>query len=128
MNPSEEKLIEHKKEAVKLYLEQVKILTAIATALFISPGFVIAFLNFETEANHSFQSSNLALIAGISSSMFLVAILLTYFIYSSLVGRINVGEYNLERKATMRLSIAQFICVIIGCVLYLIFICVLING
>lgn len=117
----------YKKEAVKIYLEQIKVLTALASALFITPGFAIVLLSLGAGKELSVLSKTLASVTvSISSLLFLTAIFLTYFIYSSIVGRINAGEYSIERDLTVTFSKLHFYIILAGSFFYLAFIIILI--
>ena len=101
---------DHKKYAVEKYLEQVKVLTALATTLLLSPNLIVA-LKKPTESGALAilelkpQLKGVLLTANIA---FLVSILLTYLIYSSIVGSAHAGEYNVDRPATRLFSLLQF--------------------
>ena len=77
---------EDKKFAVDKYLDQVKILTALATALLISPNIVLMLRKSGIQNSQVLQvleqSKKFLFIANIS---FLISIIMTYFVYSSVV-------------------------------------------
>ena len=107
---------EYKKLAVEKYLEQVKILTALATTLLLTPN-VLLTLGAEAEIRQTLTSQlpqwkNVLVVTNIA---FMLVILATYFIYSSVVGSADDGKLDVYRTATRVFSIAQFILLIIGC-------------
>ena len=108
---------EDKKFAVEKYLDQVKILTALATALLISPNIVLMLRKAGSQNDQALQvfehAKRLLLAANVS---FLVAIVMTYFIYSSVVGCTNEGIYNVYRPSTRIFSLIQLLGIVVGCV------------
>ncbi len=107
--------LENKKRAVDRYLDQIKILSALATALLLAPSILQVVSQRSGEASHAggglLSTRGLALCANIS---FLLVILLSYLIYSSLVGEIHRGTYNIYRSATRVLSLAQLALLALG--------------
>jgi len=108
-----------RKFAVEKYLEQVKILTALATALLISPNVFLLIRQVNSQTAQILENAvKFLLIANIA---FIVSIILTYFIYSSVVGKVNAGIYDVDRPATRVFSLLQLAGIIVGCVSLLIF-------
>jgi hypothetical protein len=125
----QEKIERFKLHAVDKYLEQVKILTALASALLLSPGFVLALLRIREDIGLSDKLLLQATIAVAGSSVaFVLTIFFTYFIYSSIAGDLNEGECNIYREETQRFSIMQFVAVLIGCSFYIWFIIILLRA
>ena len=125
----QEKIERFKLHAVDKYLEQVKILTALASALLLSPGFVLALLRIREDIGLSDKLLLQATIAVAGSSVaFVSTIFFTYFIYSSIAGDLNEGECNIYREETQRFSIMQFVAVLIGCSFYIWFIIILLRA
>lgn len=106
------------KDAVDKYLEQIRLVTALASALFISPSLVQVGIRLTTNAVISTTDKWLLITSNI---LFLVAILLTYFVYSSVVGNVQAGIYAINRPATKWFSIAQFAALMFGCIALVIF-------
>lgn len=106
-----------KRFAVEKYLEQVKVLTALATTLLLTPNVVLVIAGSEATRGALDQAlpswRSVALHANVA---FLVAIGLTYFIYSSLVGQAHEGEFDVYRPMTRLLSLLQFGALVWGCV------------
>lgn len=108
---------EYKKFAVEKYLEQVKILTALATTLLLTPN-VLLTLSKEASVREDLADALprwKEVLVG-TNVAFILVILATYFIYSSVVGSADTGELNVYRPATRVLSIAQLVLTIVGCV------------
>jgi len=92
MKPAQRPNIEDRKLAVDRYLDQVKILSALATALLLAPAAIQVIsqqaiaLSVSTDAYASTR-----LIALCANVAFLLVIVVSYLIQSSLVGEINRG-------------------------------------
>lgn len=110
---------EDKKFAIEKYLDQVKILTALATALLISPNAFLIIRKADAEALQVFESAKIFL--SVANILFLLSIIMTYFIYSSIVGNVNEGIYDVYRPATRIFSLIQLLGIVVGCVALLIF-------
>lgn len=110
---------EDKKFAIEKYLDQVKILTALATALLISPNAFLVIRKANSGVLLVFESAKKFLLA--ANISFIIAVVMTYFIYSSIVGNINKGIYDVYRPATRIFSLIQLIGIIVGCVSLLFF-------
>jgi hypothetical protein len=100
---------------VEKYLEQVKVLTALSTTLLLTPNILLNIMEKEsirTRLSASLPDWKVYLVG--TNIVLLIAILLTYFIYSSVIGSVNSGSYDIFRPATRAFSITQFICLIFG--------------
>jgi hypothetical protein len=108
---------DYKQLAVEKYLEQVKILTALATTLLLTPNILLTILEKEVVRDRLdllFQNWRLVLV--LTNISFLLVILMTYFIYSSVVGSLYYNSLDIYRKATRVFSLLQFVFMVIGCV------------
>lgn len=105
------------KAAVETYLEQVKIVTALATTLLLTPN-VLLTLEQQATARQSLAANLPAwetwLIA--ANVAFLSAVILTYFIYATVVGDMDDNKFDVYRPATRWLSLAQLVALLVGCV------------
>ena len=111
---------DYQKYAVEKYIEQVKVLTTLASALLLSPGILAALYRVIGDHNLQFQQKQQAIVAVIISSVSsLIAIFFAYFIYSSLIGMIYKNKYDIYRPATRFFSLLQFIFVVISCVSFI---------
>jgi len=110
--------IENRKLAVERYLDQIKILSALATALLLAPAAIQVVSQRTKEATVSSIELQCTRLLSLSANVaFLLVIVVSYLIYSSLVGEINRGTYNIYRPATRVFSIAQLVILGIGLVL-----------
>jgi hypothetical protein len=109
---------ENHKLAVDRYLDQIKILSALATALLLAPAAIQVISDrlkaAQTNGVGMLNTKSLALAANVA---FLLVIILSYVIYSTLVGEINRGTFNVYRTATRIFSLAQLILLAIGLIL-----------
>jgi len=103
---------------VEQYLDQVKVITALATTLLITPNLFMTLLE-KADVRAQIEATvpawkTLLLITNI---MFLLSILSTYFIYSSIVGSLLNNDTDvIYRTFTRVMSILQFIFLVLGCV------------
>jgi branched-subunit amino acid transport protein len=108
-------MTDHEKLTIGTYLEQVKIITALATTLLITPTVILTLLTEPSVLDriqaHLPSWRDLLMATNIA---FLLCILCTYFIYSSVVGQANEGKLDIYRTATRVSSIAQFALLLIG--------------
>jgi len=105
-----------KKYAVEKYLEQVKILTALATALLLPPNAIIAFKSDGIESAVGALDPGVKIWLLIMNISFIAVIIMTYFIYSAIVGHAHDGEYDIYRPAARIFSILQFAGILLGCI------------
>ncbi len=103
--------LENRKLAVDRYLDQIKILSALATALLLAPAIM------EVIVQRVPAISSTRLVALAANVAFLLVIVLSYLIYSSLVGEINRGTYDVYRPATRIFSFVQLASLVAGLVL-----------
>ncbi|MEM6259951.1 MAG: hypothetical protein AAGI37_16890 [Planctomycetota bacterium] len=123
MCDEKDQLEKHKKDAVDKYLDQVKLLTALATTLLLSPSVVLAIRKSEKEVSKLIFEDNpiLGYLFLATNIFFVMCIFLTYFVYSSVVGAVDEGVYDVYRPATKYFSISQLICTFCGCITLLFF-------
>lgn len=103
---------------VERYLDQVKIITALATTLLITPNLFLTILNKpEIMTRLALAIPCWKTILLFTNIFFILSILATYFIYSSIVGSLINRENNLIYRPFTRFnSILQFIFLTLGCV------------
>jgi p-aminobenzoyl-glutamate transporter AbgT len=108
-------MTDHEKLTIATYLEQVKIVTALATTLLITPTVILTMLTEQSVLDriqaHLPPWRDLLLATNIA---FLLCILCTYFIYSSVVGQTKEGKHDIYRTATRAFSITQFVLLLLG--------------
>ena len=103
---------------VERYLDQVKIITALATTLLITPNLFLTLLEkAEIRARIEIAIPGWKTLLLITNIMFLLSILSTYFIYSSIVGSLIDSEEDvIYRPFTRVVSILQFVFLTAGCI------------
>jgi len=103
---------------VERYLDQVKIITALATTLLITPNLFLTILDkpdIITHLNTAIPCWETILL--ITNILFILSILATYLIYSSIVGSlINKDKDLIYRPFTRIISILQFVFLSCGCI------------
>jgi hypothetical protein len=103
---------------VERYLDQVKVIAALATTLLITPNLFLTLLekaDIRAQIEAAIPAWRLLLL--FTDIMFLLSILSTYFIYSSIVGSLLGNETNvIDRPFTRAVSILQFIFLVLGCI------------
>jgi hypothetical protein len=105
------------KQTIDKYLDQVKVLTALATTFLITPNLLLTILgNEKIKQGLDSSLSSWRLILSLTNIAFVLAILSTYFIYSSIVGMLAESEANIYRPATRFFSLLQFLFLILGCI------------
>ena len=111
---------DYQKYAVEKYIEQVKVLTTLASALLLSPGILAALFSVIGDHNLLPQQKQQVIIAVIiSSASSLIAIFFAYFIYSSLIGMIYKNKYDIYRPATRIFSLLHFSLVIVSSISFI---------
>ncbi len=111
---------DYQKHAVEKYIEQVKVLTTLASALLLSPGLLVAIFKITGDIRIQPQVKQQVIIAVLISSISsLIAIFLAYFVYSSLIGMIYKNKYDIYRPATRIFSLLHFIFVIVSCISFI---------
>ena len=102
---------EGRKEACRTYLEQTKLLTALASAFLLAPAALLGFLRPATGEPAS--SGEWLLVA--AGEFFLVSsIVLGYVVAGSLAGSQHDGNYDVYRPATRVASLAQLTSLLFG--------------
>ncbi len=113
MSDADNSIVEH-------YLDQVKIITALATTLMITPNVYLTLLEkdqIRTRIEATLPCWRSILLT--TNILFLLSIILTYFIYSSIVGSsltTAAAKDIIYRPFTRFVSITQFVFLVLGCV------------
>lgn len=98
-----------KKDAVKTFSEQTKVLISLASAFVIAPAAALAVIG---NINHAlFVLGELA---------FVFSVFFGYIVFGTLAGSQHNGEYNVYRKATRYSSIIQILLFLAGLVLFMV--------
>jgi hypothetical protein len=124
MNMSETPSEDGRKEAVKTYIEQTKLLVALASAFVIAPAAFAAL--FKDRVAEGLSSSLLFWFVA-SDVLFIASVLAGYVVLGTIAGFQHLNEYNVYRPATKYASRAQIAAYLIGMVIFIYVAFVLIN-
>jgi hypothetical protein len=108
--------IEDRKEACKTYVEQTKLLVALASGFLIAPVALFAFVRND-RGLPIVRSQDLHLILG-ADVVFVVSVLLGYVVLGAVAGSQNDGSYNVYRPATRLFSTLQLLSYLAGLILF----------
>ncbi len=103
--------IEDKKEAVKTYIEQTKLLVTLSSAFIIPPAVM-----YVTVKGFSLQ------LLVITEVLFVISTVLGYIVLGTIAGSQDKGEYNVYRQATRVFSLLEFLFYLLGLTMFVIFI------
>jgi hypothetical protein len=95
---------EHRKEACRTYLEQTKLLVALASALLIGPAAIFGFVRPETGVGASRWEWWLVLL---TETALVLSVLSGYVVFATIVGSQEKGDYDVYRPATRWASLVQ---------------------
>jgi hypothetical protein len=108
--------IDDRKEACKTYIEQTKLLVALASAFIIAPVALFAFARND-KGLPIIRSQELHLILS-ADVVFVLSVLLGYIVLGAVAGSQNDGSYNVYRPATRLFSILQLMSYLAGLILF----------
>lgn len=103
--------IENKKEAVKTFIEQTKLLVTLSSAFIIPPAVMYV----------TIKGFSLKLLV-ITECLFVLSTILGYVVLGTITGSQNNGEYNVYRPATMRFSLLEFLLYLGGLIVFIFFV------
>jgi len=115
---------EGKKEAVKTYIEQTKLLVTLSSAFLFAPAALIAILKDRAAANLTASQLRWFVIAEVC---FIVSVLAGYIVLATISGWQNVGRFDVYRPATRWWSLAQFFTYLLGLIVFFILAVALIH-
>lgn len=107
--------IEGKKEACKTYIEQTKLLVTLASAFLFAPPALVTILKDKNAAGLD-RCTMIWFLA--IEGLFIISVLSGYCVLGSLAGSQDEGSFDVFRKATRLLSLAQFVLYILGIVAF----------
>jgi hypothetical protein len=107
---------EGRKESVKTYQEQTKLLITLASAFLFAPAGLIGILKDRSSAGLS--SHDLCTLIAVESC-FILSVVSGYIVFGTLAGSLHLNEYNVYRPATMWSSRVQFLAYLIGLLLFI---------
>jgi len=118
MNENKQRL-ENKKEACKTYIEQTKLLVALASAFLLAPAALFSII--KGDDGKAVIGRNLLIF--ISSELsFIFSIFFGYIVLGSIAGSQDKGTFDVYRPATRYLSFVQIGTFLIGLIVFVILI------
>lgn len=119
MNDTEPKKMEqsikqdsdHRKESVKTYIEQTKVLVSLASAFVVAPAAAIVLLR---DVNH--------FLFALSELAFVGSVFFGYVVFSTIAGKQHRNIFNVYDCTTRAISWLQILCFLGGLVLFIIMI------
>ncbi len=111
-----ETVSEGRKEAVKTYIEQTKLLVTLASAFLFAPAGLIAILKDRSASHLTFEQIGWFIGAEIC---FIVSVIGGYIVLATIAGSQDAGKFNVYRPATVAASLCQFFAYVAGLVIFL---------
>jgi hypothetical protein len=107
---------EGKKEAVKTYVEQTKLLVALASAFLVAPPALVALLKGGSVV--LLTPAKVLWLIG-AEIAFIISVISGYIVLASIAGWQNLGRFDVNRPATKWWSIIQFFTYLPGLLAFL---------
>jgi hypothetical protein len=107
---------EGKKEAVKTYVEQTKLLVTLASAFLFAPPALVGILKDRAVAH--ITPAQFRWLVG-AEVCFIVSVLAGYIVLATIAGWQHKGEFDVYRFATQFWSVVQFFAYLIGLIVFL---------
>jgi hypothetical protein len=101
-----------KKEACKTYIEQTKLLVALASGFILTPVILIGFVRNDKKL-HIVGAHDIQLLV-VSEVFLILSILSAYVLMGALAGEQDAGTFNVYRTAIRVFSIAQLLLYLLG--------------
>lgn len=114
--PRNDTLAEGRKEAVKTYIEQTKLLVTLASAFLFAPAGLIAILKDRSASHLTFEQIGWFIVAEIC---FIISVISGYVVLATIAGSQDLGKFNVNRCATRLASLFQFFSYIAGLIVFL---------
>lgn len=114
---------EGRKEAVKTYIEQTKLLVTLASAFLFAPAGLIAILKDRPAANLTSSQFRWFVIAEV---FFIFSVLAGYIVLATIAGWQYLDKFDVYRPATRWWSLTQFFAYFGGLILFMILAIVLV--
>ena len=99
--------IENKKEALKTFVDQTKLLMTLASAFIVAPAAAKAFVE-------NFLDWRII----VAEILFLISVLFSYIVLGTISGSQHKGDFNVYRKATRVSANIQFFTYLAGLVFF----------
>ena len=107
---------EGKKEACKTYIEQTKLLVALASVFLVAP--VVFLTATRPPAGETVGGVAIALLI-VSELSFILSVLFGYVVLGSVAGSQESGEFNIYRPATRTFSLLELGAYLLGLALFI---------
>jgi hypothetical protein len=105
-----------KKEAIKTYIEQTKLLVTLASAFIFAPAGLVAILKDRTAAGIGSKE----LVGFIVAEFFFISsVFAGYVVLGTITGSQEDGTFDVYRPATMRASLAQVATYLLGLLVFI---------
>jgi hypothetical protein len=111
-------ITEGKKEAVKTYIEQTKLLVTLASAFVLAPAGLVAVFKDRVAVGLSNTQLTLFIIADV---LFIASVLLGYVVLGTIAGYQHLDKFDVYRPATMRSSLFQIGTYLLGLAMFIFF-------
>jgi hypothetical protein len=105
-----------KKEAVKTYIEQTKLLVTLASAFLFAPAGLIAILK---DRNQVGLTDHQILWFVVAEMLFIVSVFAGYVVLATIAGWQAIGKFDVYRPATKWSSLAQIIFYVLGLAIFM---------
>jgi hypothetical protein len=106
---------EGKKEAVKTYIEQTKLLVTLSSAFLFAPVGLIAILKDRAAASLTANQLRWFVVAQIC---FIMSVVAGYFVLATISGWQHLGQFDVHRPATRWGSLVQFSFYLAGLIVF----------
>jgi hypothetical protein len=113
----QDRKIEDKKEACGTYIEQTKLLVALASAFLVAPAAFLGLIRGEKGAT-TIISSNLRWLT-LSETMFVASVLFGYVVLGCISGSQDDGTYDVYRRETRISSFVQLGLYLLGLIFFI---------
>lgn len=110
--------VDGKLEAVKTYIEQTKLLVALASAFVLAPAGLVAI--FKDRLATGLSNSQLVWFV-IADVLFILSVLMGYVVLGTIAGYQHLNKFDVYRPATMTCSLLQIATYLIGLGVFIFF-------
>jgi hypothetical protein len=111
-------LIDARKEAVKTYIEQTKLLVALSSAFVLAPAGVVAVL--KDRAAVGLTPAQLAWFI-VADVLFIFSVFMGYVVLGTIAGYQHLNKFDVHRSATRNCSLLQIFSYVVGLIVFMYF-------
>ena len=112
-----EQALENKKEAIRTYIEQTKLLVTLASAFLLAPAGLVAV--FKERASVGITTAE-AIAFVVAEGAFVASVLIGYVVMGTIAGSQDDGSFDVYRPATRWFSLAQFGLYLAGLIVFIV--------